>query len=122
MITEAILLSLWMVTSLFFICRDIKAKSNRESHEYWLSELRECLHSIENEFSRCCLDITQDSSYDINISNLKEEYIREVYKKVISRKGEYFLKTLPDYIAKEYERNISEIADIYRNIYYKQRR
>ena len=99
--SEAILLALWVGTSLFFIMREIRQKENRESHEWWLSELRECLHSIENDFSRCCLDITQDSSYDINISKLKEEYIREVYKKVISRKGEYFLKTLPDYIAKE---------------------
>lgn len=119
---EAILLALWVGTALFFIVREINAKGDRESHEYWLSELRECLHSIENEFSRRCLDITHDSSYAINISNLKEEYIKEVYKKVISRKGEYFLKTLPDYILTEYERNISEIADIYLNIYYKQRK
>ena len=117
--TEAILLALWVGTALFFIVREIKAKENRESHEYWLSELRECLHSIENEFSRCCFEITHDSSYGINIENLKNEYIEEVYNKVVSRKGEYFLKTLPDYIVKEYERNISEIADIYRNIYYK---
>lgn len=126
--SEAIFLALWVGTALFFTIWEKKNRDNRESHEFWLSELRECLHSIENEFSRrcldCldCLDITQDSSYDINISNLKEEYIKEVYKNVISRKGEYFLKTLPDYIAKEHERNISEIADIYRNIYIKQRK
>lgn len=119
--SEAILLALWGGTSLFFIIREIRQKENRENHEWWLSELRECLRSIENEFSRRCLDITQDSSYGINISNLEKEYIEEVYKKVIARKGEYFLKTLPDYIVKEYERNISDIADIYRNIYYKQR-
>lgn len=119
--SEAILLSLWISTSLFFIIREIKAKSDKERHEYWLSELRECLHSIENEFSRRCFEITHDSSYGINIKNLKKEYIEEVYNKVVSRKGEYFLKTFPDYIVKEYERNISEIADIYRNIYYKQR-
>ena len=119
--SEAILLGLWVGTALFFIVRETKAKTNRESHEWWLSELRECLHSIENEFSRRCLDITQASSYDINIGNLKKEYIEEVYNKVVSRKGKYFLKSLPDYIVTEYERNISEIADIYLNIYYKQR-
>lgn len=119
--SEAILLALWIGTALFFIIWEKKARDDRESHELWLSELRECLHSIENEFSRRCLDITQDISYSINISNLKKEYIEEVYKKVISRKGEHFLKTLPEYIVKEYERNISDIADIYRNIYYKQR-
>lgn len=120
--SEAILLALWIGTALFFTIWEKKARDDRENHEYWLSELRECLHSIENEFSRRCLDITQDSSYAINISNLKEEYIKEMYKKVIAIKGEYFLKTLPDYILTEYERNISEIADIYLNIYYKQRK
>ena len=119
--SEAILLALWVGTALFFIVKEMKAKDDRESHEYWLSELRECLHSIENEFSRRCFEITYDSSYCTHIANLKNEYIEEVYNKVISRKGEYFLKTLPGYIASEYERNISEIADIYRNIYYKQR-
>ena len=114
--SEAILLALWVGTTLFFIIREIKAKEKRESHEWWISELRECLHNIENEFSRRCLEITQDISYSTNISNLKKEYIEEAYNKVISRKGDCFLKTLPDYIVKEYERNISEIADIYHNI------
>ena len=118
---EAILLALWVGTAFFFIIREERAKDDRERHEWWLSDLRDCLHSIEKEFSRSCLDITQDSSYDINISNLKKEYIEEVFNKVTSRKGEYFLKTLPDYILNEYERNISEIADIYLNIYYKER-
>lgn len=117
--TEAILSALWVGTALFFIIREIKVKEHRESHEYWLFELRECLHSIENEFARLCLDIAYDSSYGINIEKLKNEYTEKVYNKVVSRKGEYFLKTLPDYIVKEYERNISEIADIYLNIYYK---
>ena len=119
--TEAILLILWIGTSLFFICKDIKEKSDRESHEYWLSELRECLHSIENEFSRRCLDITKKtnqtySSFLEEISELKEEYINDVCNKVTVKKGIYFLKSLPDFTIKEYERNISEIADIYRNI------
>ena len=119
--TEAILLTLWIGTSLFFICKDIKEKSDRESHEYWLSELRECLHSIENEFSCRCLDITKKtnqtySSFLEEISELKEEYINDVCNKLTAKKGIYFLKTLPDFTIKEYERNISEIADIYRNI------
>ena len=56
---EALLLVLWVGTSLFFIIREIKGKENRESHEMWLSELRECLHSIENEFTRHSQKITK---------------------------------------------------------------
>jgi pantothenate kinase len=121
--TEAILLALWLGTSIFFICREIKTKASRRSHEYWLSELRECLHGIQNEFSRRCYEITENafslhnySSYDTQISELKEEYINEVHNKIIARKGKYFLTTLPDHILEEYERNIAEIADIYHNI------
>lgn len=117
--SEAILSALWIGTTLFFVFREIKAKEERKSHNYWLSELRECLHSIQNEFSRRCSEIVKDNLPDTIISKLQEEYINEVYKKVVSRKGEYFAKSLPDYIVKDYERNISEIADIYHNIYYK---
>lgn len=118
--SEAILLALWVGTSLFFVVGEIKAKENRENHELWLSELRECLHSIENEFSRQCLDITKShqtySSFLEQICKLEEEYINEVYNKVTAKKGIYFVKTLPDFIIREYERNISETADIYRRI------
>ena len=122
---EAILLALWVGTSLFFICREIKAKSDRDSHEYWLSELRECLHSIENEFSRRCLEIAEKAlSQNCSISSslsqardLKEEYITDVNSKIIKRKGEHFFTSLPTHIEKEYKRNINEIAEVYRNIF-----
>ena len=119
--SEAILLTLWVCTSLFFICREIKANSNRESHESWISELRDCLHSIENEFSRRCFEITKKpnqkcSVYLSQISELKDEYLNTVHDKVTAKRGSYFLKSFPEHIIKEYERNISEIADIYRNV------
>ena len=43
----------------------------------------------------------------------EKEYLNELYSKVVERKGKYFAKTLPDYVVKEYEVNISKIADIY---------
>lgn len=121
--SEAILLVLWVGTSLFFICREIKAKSDRESHEMWISEIKECLRSIEREFSRSCQDIAnnthqQYSSFLTQISELEKQYKNEVYKNITSKKGEYFAAHIPDYIIKNYERNISFIADIYRNIYH----
>ena len=118
--TEAIMLALWMGTILFFGIRDYKERNQRESHERWLSDLRDCLHSIESEFRWRCQEIAEANQsqrdYDINnvqISELKKEYLNELYSKVIERKGKYFAKTLPDYVVKEYEVNISKIADIY---------
>ena len=120
----AILLVLWVSTAFFFIIRDEKAKENRESHEWWLSDLREVLHSIENDFSRNCLKITDKafsqnnfpySLYLTSITELKDEYINEVYNKVIATKR-IRVKTIPEHLLNEYKRNISEIADIYRNI------
>lgn len=118
--TEAILLALWIGTTLFFVCREIKAKKNRDSHEWWLSDLRDCLCSIEGEFRRRCQEIAEAYQshrdydlYNAQISELKKEYISELYDKIVAKKGEYFVKTLPDCIVKEYETNISKITDIY---------
>lgn len=121
---EVIALVLWVGTTLFFVCREIKQKDERDSEGYWLSDLRECLHSIEREFSRCCLSITSEallqkdfsSGSQIKIRELKKKYSNEVYEMVIKRKGQYFLKTIPDHVEREYERNLSEIADIYCDI------
>lgn len=119
---EVILIPLWVGTALFFIMRETKGKNDRESHEWWLSELRECLHSIESEFRRQCHDIIDDAiskreyiTYkpQRKIEELKKEYLDKVYSKVAERRGQYFLKNLPNYIRKEYERNLSDIADIY---------
>lgn len=118
--TEAIMLALWVGTTLFFVCREIKQKSDRESHEWWLSDLRDCIHSIEGEFRWRCQEIAEANqsqrdcdTYKAQIKELKKEYLNELYNKVIERKGKYFAKTLPDHIVKEYEVNISKIADIY---------
>ena len=126
---EAITLILSFGTIMFFVCKEIKEKDERDSRASWLSDLRECLHSIEREFSRECLDITKeallkrDFTYDScnRIRAIKNKYLDEVYDMVIKRKGQYFLKTIPDYAEREYERNLSEIADIYCDILDSQR-
>ena len=118
--TEAIMLALWVGTTLFFVCRERKQKSDRESHEWWLSDLRDCIHSIEGEFRWRCQEIAEANqlqrdydTYKAQINELKREYINELYNKVTERKGKRFVKTLPEYIVKEYEVNISNITDIY---------
>lgn len=117
---EAILLTLWVGTFLFFGCREMKARKERDSHELWLSELRDCLHGIENEFSRRCFKIIKRdqslSSSLSQISELKKEYINEVHEKISAQKRVTVNNGIPDHVLKEYERNISDIADIYRKI------
>ena len=111
--------ALWVCTTLFFICREIKKNDDRKRYEGWLSDLRDCLHSIEGEFRWCCQEIAEAQSlrdydlYNAQINELKQEYLNKLYNKVTERKGKYFVKTLPDYIVKEYEVNISKITDIY---------
>lgn len=119
-----ILTTLWFGTAvliiLFFSCREMKAKEDRERHEWWLSNLRDCLHSIESEFRWRCQEIAEANQarrdydkYKAQINELKKEYLNELYNKITERKGTYFVNTLPDYIVKEYEINISKVTDIY---------
>lgn len=145
--TEAILLGLCGCTALFFICREIKINDDRKSHNRWLSELRDCLHTFEYEFRLRCQEISKDNfseysrrlycancvtvfarNWQINamfeitckhtaaINELKKEYLNDIYKKIVAKKGERYLTNLPDYIIKEYERNISEIAETFINL------
>ena len=117
---EAITLVLWVGTLLFFFIRDYKERNQRESHELWISELQDCLRRIENEFYRHCQEIAEASQaqrdydlYKTQINEFKKEYLNELYNKVAEKKWKGFAKTLPDYIVKEYEANISKIADVY---------
>lgn len=125
--SEAILLALWIGTALFIIIREIKATSDRESHEYWLSELRECIHGIERHFSIECEKIITDAFSGRNvkgeiiideyweaINELKYKYENNLYEKIVARKGKYGIKSVPEHLENEYKRNISDIADTYR--------
>lgn len=119
---EAILLALWAGTSLFFICREIKTKDDRESHEWWLSEVKDCISSIEGEFRCNCKKITEEEftrqrfdyyKYSGRISELEEKYKNELTEKVIAKKR-VTVRTVPEHLAREYERNISDIAYTFR--------
>jgi hypothetical protein len=54
--------------------------------------------------------------YREEIDELKNEYLNEVYAKSIQgeRHYKYRLNSLPKYVVKEYERNITEIADTFK--------
>ena len=118
--TEAIMLVLWFGTVMFFGIREYTKRNQRESHELWISELQDCLRRIESEFHRHCQEIAEASQaqrdydlYKTQINELKKEYLNELYNKVAEKKWKGFAKTLPGYIVKEYEANISKITDIY---------
>lgn len=124
---ETILLVLWVGTSLFFICREKKASDDRESHEWWLSEVKECMHSIECNFRRDCKKIIDNAfskrnviggiiigEYRKEITALEKEYKDNLNEKAIARKGKHSISSVPEYLEREYERNISEIADTFR--------
>ena len=125
--TEAIMLALWVGTAIFFTCREIKKNDDKKSHEWWLSDLRECLHSIERHFSRDCKKIITDAFSGRNvkggivideywkaITELKNEYANNLYEKIVAQKGRYGIKSVPEHLENEYKRNISDIADTYR--------
>lgn len=143
---EAILLVVCFGLFMFIGIRETKTRQDKENHAIWLSECRECTHSIENEFRRRCHEITENtiSLYNeyliyncvlieghphitqINtviyitdnhhkaIKELKDEYISESKKKIEQRQM-YGITSIPDHLAKEYEKNISEIAETYYN-------
>ena len=120
---EALLLVLWVGTSLFFIVREIREKNNRESHEKWLLEIISVTHGIGYEFRQECieaLDSTRNimgklilDKYRKKIYALQQEYTNNLYEKIserIARRGYYSVKSIPEYLEREYERNISDIA------------
>lgn len=46
---------------MYIVIHDYNTRKNKESHESWLSECKDCLHSIENEFRHRCEEITKES-------------------------------------------------------------
>lgn len=118
---EAILLVLWLGTLFFFGLREEKKRKDRENREYWLSEVKECIHSIEHEFRWDCEKIAEslfnksigEYKYSVKISELEKSYKNDLTEKVVAKKRVH-VTTVPNHLVKEYERNISDIADVFR--------
>ena len=119
-------------------------KNDRESHEFWRSEVRANLKKLVSLFEYDCKEITEDmfDKYNHFISNMNfSGYVREhmtysilsliqdhneqitelsnTYKEEVDEKmkdqmGKYTFKTVPGDLRREYEADISKIADIYR--------
>ena len=121
--TEAILLVLWVGTSLFFMYREMKANKDREDHDWWRSDCKDCLHRIESEFREKRQKISDNyisqygqhdpREHSTAIKNLKNDYIENVLDKAIAIKGKYSIKSLPADLVRDYKRRINDIADIY---------
>lgn len=119
---EAILLTLWLGTALFLGYKIDSDRKNRESHEWWLSEVKDCISSIEGEFRCNCEKITEEEftrqrfdyyKYIGRISELEKKYKNELTEKVIAKKR-VTVTTVPEHLAREYESNISDIAYTFR--------
>ena len=121
--TEAILFIVCFGLVMFIGIRETKLREDRESHATWLSEIRECMHGIECEFSRKCEKIVTDEfsngcvsgNYGKRISELQNEYANSLFDKIVARMGKYSVKSVPEYLQREYERNISDIAHTFHN-------
>ena len=124
---EAILLVVCFGLVMFIGIRETKARQDRENREWWLSEVRECIHSIEFEFRCDCQKIIENAfsernvmggiiigEYRKEITALELEYKNDLNEKTIARMGRCRITSVPEHLAKEYERNISEIADTFR--------
>lgn len=118
---EAILLVAYFGLFMYVCIRDIKTHQDRKSHEWWLSDVRDCIHSVECEFRRNCLKIAEEEfsqqkyseyKYNVRISELKEKYKEELTEKIVIQKR-VNITTVPEHLIREYERNISEIADTF---------
>ena len=122
-IINAIMLGIFGVA----IYKDIK-KKERENYAEWVSESISILHSIEYEFQSNCQKIITEAftgrnvmggividKYHEKLSALKDEYTHNLDEKISERCHKYRTISVPKYLEKEYERNISEIADTFRH-------
>ena len=134
------ILSLILVLALFMshTYQYFKDKK-REDHEWWLSECRDCIKSVESKFQSRCEEITEEafkhfkemiphvrdyelkqrmlndkiSEYISKISDLKKEYIATLYIKLQEQPYRVHITTVPEHLVQEYERNISKTANTF---------
>ena len=93
-----------------FRCRCIKI--TEETIEQYSKSLYHCSHlndSVRDYKINALFDITHKHNNAIN--DLKKEYCNELYSKAVERMEMYRITSVPDILLKEYERNISEVAD-----------
>ena len=120
--SEAILGISCFALIMYIVIRDYKTRTDRESHEWWLSEVRECIHSIECEFRRKCKKIAEEEfskttfneyRYSKRIWELEDTYKTNLTDRVSALKR-VRVTTVPDHLEREYLRNISDISSTFR--------
>lgn len=119
---ESILLVLWFGTTLYLGLKLDKERKDRENHEWWLSDVKDCIHSVEHEFQYNCEKIAMEEfsrqsfnkhKYDTRIRELEKSYKEDVTNKVIALKR-VRVTMIPEHIVREYNGNIEKTADTYR--------
>lgn len=118
-----IISALFFGVLIFMWLKSQKEKEDRANHESWVFNVREAIHGIEYEFRIKCedaLDFERNfmgkiiiNKYRQKIYELKDEYKNSLYEKVVARMWKYRVGTIPEYLEREYERNISDIANTF---------
>ena len=137
---EALLTALWIGTILYFGCKEMSTRKERESHNNWIYEIETGLRCIENEYQRKCEEITEiyfkqylDSlvfgyieASLITMNQIVDKYRNEIDKakkdslniEEINRVswGKIKYSTIPDHLKKTHENRISCIEDSFRKL------
>ena len=103
----------------FALIKDIK-RQEREKYAEWVANSVNVLHAIENWFRHECKSIIANSlstgKYHQEITELEKSYKYDLKEKLIERRSPAwnYITSVPQYLAEEYQRNISDIADTFR--------
>jgi hypothetical protein len=127
--SEAILGISCFALIMYIVIRDYKTRNDRENHEWWLSEVQLCIHSIECEFLHKCEKIAEEEfskttlneyRYSVRIRELEEAYKVDLTDRIIAL-HRVRVTAVPDHLEQEYLRNISDISSTFRyfgNLYH----
>lgn len=117
--------------AIFVIVAFIKAirQEARDKYAEWVANSIDNLHIIENRFRYECKEIITNSfsersvtgkiivgKYYQEITALEKEYKYNLKEKLQERSAYslYYVTSVPQYLAEEYQRNITNIADSFR--------
>lgn len=128
-LVQIIAVGIFVVYIIVMINKDIK-KRERESYAEWVSNSIYSIRVVENRFRTECGEIIINAfsgrnihgeivvhKYWEEISELKKEYDNNLEKKLQELRTCSFnyVTSVPQYIEEEYYRDISDIADTFRN-------
>lgn len=90
---------------MYIVIHDYNTRKNKESHESWLSDCKDCLHSIESEFYLKCKTLTDkylaDYSSRVYHCSHNDKYVRKFHTDMMINASKDYLSEI-DELKKEY--------------------